>query len=151
MRLCACCQRAPREDDPMSTIFVDSQVSITVGFGGVSGCLMACSPCAAIAKGDTLPLPKRYMPGERVPQKSSGGDIRVCGVCRRAFFEDDRLHVMRLLSVDIDCDWIAKPGVHMSCAECLRKYRPKILNRLIREGHAPLSMTEQTMPEDMLL
>lgn len=43
-----------------------------------------------------------------------------------------------------------EPGCYAMCRECRGRYQPRILERLIRLGIAPASLSEEAMPENML-
>ena len=62
----------------------------------------ACERCYATLTGTEVPPVRTYPPGSRVPKRSSGGgDIDICGLCRRAMYEDDEHQDMRLHSEDL--------------------------------------------------
>lgn len=102
----------------------------------------------------------------------------VCGICRQALHEGETTTPIRLQPDDLDLpddarqrlkDFLANgdkpgarsvcelhgvpmPGAPQGCPECLAKYKPQVLARLQREGHAwALDMTPERMSRGAML
>jgi hypothetical protein len=166
MRRCSYCQRCPRQDDPMGTMFFETASVFTVGIGPDSprtaGWYECCAECRAKRRNE-IHFPRRWEVGEQVPlrQGSSGQLIHVCTVCRLALREDEEAVAIRLQPEDNE-EWNANfpsaiawhpidPGVHLACPSCLDYYRPKIHARLVRIGEISADLPLRALSRNMLL
>ena len=146
-RECAKCNRVLRWDETLSVLHVEGL-----------GIFSACPDCHAEATGQEPQAPRCYRRGERVPRHAYGdGDMPICGLCRRALFEDERIPPtpMRLQSEDVadepDFAFVLDNDCFASCRECLARFTPKIAKRLRRMGIIAETTPDRSVRGNMLL
>lgn len=115
-RLCARCHQSPRCDDSLSTQDFEH------------GSAQVCRACVAELTGQEEEV-RTYPPGQR-------RNFPVCGLCRMASREDDRLTLLRLFPEDV-FEGEPEPGLYLACRDCLHGWREAIHPRLVRQGLAP--------------
>lgn len=125
MQHCGKCHRATRQDENLTTASIPEW-----GIGAV------CAPCLAEATEQPY-HPRTYPVGSSIPQHPiKGGDVLICGVCRKALHWDDAWKPMRLHADDLVGTEI-EPGLYASCRECVEHFKPLILARLLKDPEMP--------------
>lgn len=141
MRTCGQCGRAPRANDPMSTLQVladDPRVALGLATPGTH---TVCGECREAATGDpdpySRPQPPRNVPGTQGDRQAWLVNNLYCPLCRRWAREDEE---NALGQVGVYYDEFQPPaegvreGVYMACPECLDRFRPAIFARWKAQG-----------------
>jgi hypothetical protein len=133
---CPRCSRIMRRDEYLETI------------QHLDGICQSCPVCIAEATGTPVPPEKTYPKGSRIPRKrNSDGDMEICALCRRALYWNDQPTPMRVPENDQGVE----PGVYASCYECVRTWKPAIMDRLLAEGAIAQPLELASLGGNMLL
>ena len=136
MSHCPRCKNAIRRDESLSRV------------QALDGWYSACPRCVAELTGTPEPPTRTYPQGQPIPREpGSDGDMRICGLCRRALYYDDQNTAMR---VPENARGI-EPGVYAACRECLEEWRPAIRDRLASGDIIPADFPPQLIAGNLLL
>ena len=119
-RSCGKCRRVLRWDESLAWTFVAG-----------TGAFLACPDCSAEAEGAERPPHQTYPWGAHLPQKPTGGNIDVCGVCRRAMYEGELPQRLRIRAEMLREGETIEPGGYASCRECREAWRPRVYEWLV--------------------
>jgi len=119
-RLCGMCRRVLRWDEALERLCVDEV-----------GAFLACPDCVAGHSDAPRPPHPTYPHGARVPQKPGGGDIDICGVCRRAMYEGESPQGLRIREEMLTDGETLEPGGYAACRECREAWRPRVYQWLV--------------------
>lgn len=89
-----------------------------------AGSYQACPRCVAKTKGTPQPPDRIYHENWQVPH-----GVSICGICRRALWDDDSPEGIRLAPADV-VGLSIQSGQYQSCRECVDFFRPIIAERL---------------------